>query len=359
MSNRIFTILDAVRENPKRGIPVLIGPTQRGKNHLVHTYGKARGLPLVPLDFHLGTPEENGGYPVRDPKTNKVTYSMPPALTTALDRAKLTLDDPFILFVDEIDKAHEDLVVCLLNIFSTLERRIRHVDFHDRVLIVGAMNEPKRALPDPLLARMLMIPFPHDDEYFESFPASIRSLIRDLYPLPKVAFPERPEAPGAVVTLEQWFTFGAFWEDEALRDTVIRGLFPEKQVPLLHEKMVDEPVYNLLDWVKKASPTALLANLVANLSKAAVQEKVDMLNALHERASNDPTEEVTLVFNSFVDSVPATASVTCTEGAQAKGTAALREKFNELCKEVGKDAKEILATKAAKRSGGKVSRSRG
>ena len=342
----IHSLFDAIRANPKRGFPVLLGPTQVGKTFTVYDYAKQRGLPLAPVNLQVEAEEEIGGYPIRNARTNEVTYSAPPFLTTALKRAGVGLDQPFTLFLDEIDKARNDLLSCILSMTSTLERRLRHITFGPQVLICGAMNEPQRTLPEPLLARMLMIPYPYDQqEYINGFPEGVRRSIHKLYPQTPVRFPERPKAPGSMVTLAEWFGLPEFWTNDALKMLVVRGLFREQDVPAVMEEIgAERPVVDPVQWVKQCSPQALLKGLIGNLSKTykahGVQTEADMLIAFRARAEVDGqtgTGEIAVLYCVFADinhPKPA-ASVACNERIQAIGQAALEAEYPKRLKALG------------------------
>src|SRR6266446_488558 len=127
----VYEIFDAVRAKPRRGFPMLIGPTQWGKTHCGYEYAAARKLPFVPINPQLETEEEFGGFPLKNANSDEVNYSMPPALTTMFRALRVKWKDPYVLFIDEMDKARNDVLSCLLTLTSPLERLLRHIKLHD------------------------------------------------------------------------------------------------------------------------------------------------------------------------------------------------------------------------------------
>lgn len=297
----LFEIFDAVRAKPERGIPTLIGDTQRGKTFNVDLYAKHINRAKVTINPQWNPPEDWGGLPIRSGKGRDVVYSQPPAIMSALRVQGLGLDDPFVLFFDEVDKGSRENLDGMLTAFSTLERRVRDTVFHPEVFIVAAMNPPQRPLPEPLLARMLMIPFPYDwNEYIQGLPKDVQAMVRKLYQPDQIKFPERPKSPGSLLTLRHWFDLPAFWENRALQQLVVRGLFPEQMVPgVIEEISTERPVTDPVQWITRATPQAILKGLIPLLDKHTPEEMFKILEAFMNRAKADPTSEIAKLYDTF------------------------------------------------------------
>jgi hypothetical protein len=144
-------------------IATLVGPTGSGKTARVHEFGKEtdRGVAVVllstmPHEEVLGLPTGGDG---------PVSYRSPAWLVQAAE-------EPTIVFFDELDKAHRDVIATILTLISS--RAVRGMKLHPKSRIVAAMqpvdpaiwlqHETQRALA----ARSCFIPIPYEWEYLES-----------------------------------------------------------------------------------------------------------------------------------------------------------------------------------------------
>lgn len=149
-------------------IPCLIGPTGCGKTTRAENYAKALGLELVkilpgtslPEDI-LGLPkviEKKGGHPIS-------VWSLP-------DWAKVAIERPSLIFIDELDKAREECIAALLTLIAS--REVRGVKLHKDTLLLAAMQPvvPEEFISSEtgkaLAARLVFIPVKYDLSYIEN-----------------------------------------------------------------------------------------------------------------------------------------------------------------------------------------------
>lgn len=302
-NNLIYKALAACKEKPVRGFPTLIGPTRWGKTHTVREFAQRVGSPLVTINWQTETPEEVGGHPFKEKvgRNWQTGYTVPPAITAALNANGVRIDQPFVLFGDELDKAHNDVLSCLLTLTDPKERRLRHVTFSPDVFLVGAMNEPQRTLPEPFVARMLMLPFPCDySAYVDGLPQDIQVMVREMVPVPKVAFPERPKSPGSFLMLREWFDCRDFWDDKAFQQLIVRGLFQEQQVPAVLEKLEsDKPTANGAEWMKRATPQGVLKGLIRIMHASDLEGRKGIMQEFQKRVEADKTGEFLKLWDLF------------------------------------------------------------
>lgn len=314
---KLWDILDAAAENPKRGIPTLVGPSGYGKTHEVTRWAEARGRKMVVVRPGIETEEDFGGHPIRDSKKNEVRYSNPAFLTTALRRIGVTLDEPLVLFVDELDKGRAEVLTCMLSLFNPDERCIRETVLGTNVMICAAMNEPEIDLPEPLAARLLLVPYPYDwAEYLRNAKQSVIGLRRVLQPNgPEVRLPKRPSSPRSDYQLEQWFSYPDFWENESLRRVVVRGLYSQVEAPAVLEYLATEtPVVDGVAWINKATPAGIVHNLIRIIRSSKPADREAILRAFLARAEADPTGDLMLAYAAFTSPEDPRPHASCIAG---------------------------------------------
>lgn len=283
----IKTILDLAWADPLRGVPVLVGPSQWGKTHFLRDWMGANGLRLVMANPQCDLPEDIAGWPYRTKGT--LGFTQPPIIP-----AELLYENTWGLFVDEIDKAREDTLSSLLSLFDPSERRLRRTILPEGVPLVGAMNVPRRPLPEPLVNRMLFLPWPPPGGVDEMFPRNVRfAATSALPPVAKLelSFPMRENAPGSYFKLSRWMSEKVFWEDEAVKQTVLHGLFPAATVPTILHTLRAAPPLSYVDWAREATPKDVALSIYHMLHKAPIEERNEAMQILVEKAQKDETKE--------------------------------------------------------------------
>ena len=282
----LSTLLDCCARDPLLGVPCLVGPTQVGKTYAVSAWAVGRGR-LVTVNPQTDLPEDIAGWPVRDGQRLLFTQPslIPPDLLTRSD---------WVLYVDELDKAHRDTLSALLTLLNPGERRLRATHLPAGVPIVCAMNEPEAPLPEPLLARLLFIPYPLDVEDVLTRPelGTIKRLAGEVWKMPEVSFPARPDTPGSLHRLARWTKERVFWESERLRQVVVRGLFSAKGAAIVLARLEESVPEPSVEWVKRAKPQDLAEHLIQVLTAAGIETRQEMVKAFSQRAADDPTGEV-------------------------------------------------------------------
>lgn len=279
----VKTVFMRALENPARGVPTLIGPAQWGKTHYALQWmAEAGAKTVLPMNPQTDLPEDIAGWPVRS--RNQLSFTNPSAIPPQYLKADAP---PWGLFIDELDKAKEDTLSALLTLLNPGERRLRYTKVPPSVPICVAMNEPKRELPEPLVARLLFIPFPP-----EAFQMEHRILSSDLLSPPEVKIPERPHAPGSYFKLREWLSVPEFQQDEAVRIAVVSGLFPANVVPKLLEEVSGVDSTRLDNWAETCTAADLVENLYTVLSAIPTVDEADaLLDKLRQRAEKDPSGE--------------------------------------------------------------------
>ncbi len=278
----IKTIFMAAIEDPNRGVPTLIGPPQWGKTHYIREWlGEYGAERIAMVNPQSDMPEDIAGWPMRS--KGELSFTNPSVIPySALKRGA----PPWALFIDELDKAKDDTLSAMLTLLNPGERRLRETYIPCNVPVVVAMNEPRRELPEPLVARLLFIPFPPGE--FGLKPPVANSQI--LTP-PTVAIPERPAAPGSYFKLKAWFSCKEFSKDEAVRRAVVSGLFPAAAVPGVLGSLED--TYDIRsDWAKTCTVEEFLAMIYMVLGTApSIDAMGKIIVDLQDRADSDPTGE--------------------------------------------------------------------
>jgi hypothetical protein len=138
-------------------IPCLVGPSGSGKTARVHEYAEETGKRLLIVLLGSMLEEDVLGLPKVDEKTTRWTVP---------DWAELAINEPCIVFLDELDKARQSVWGSVLTLIAS--RTIRGRKLHPDTRIVAAMQpvSPKVFLANEtglaLAARMCFVPVNHD-----------------------------------------------------------------------------------------------------------------------------------------------------------------------------------------------------
>lgn len=294
-----FDLLDFCRLHPGAGIPTLVGVSRTGKTWSYAQYAALRAkLPLVTSVPSLEESEELGGLPIR--RGNRVVYSVPPAISTAYERAGIGLDQPCVFLIDELDKARQDVLAALLKLLSW-ERTLRSWTPPPGTLICAAMNLPEADLPEPLTQRLVFFPWPHVlDDWADTLPPIVRAVDRARLPKTEPAYPPRPiDCPQPL--LAAWAEWPTFWADAEVRRWIVRGLYPSAHVPAVIQLIEAEfASKSFVDWAKTASPTEILHSFVRRWNNEPdVEKRAEATSIIADRALADETGEMGMVWEAL------------------------------------------------------------
>jgi len=241
---------------------------------------------------------------------------IPPDLYLDLVRGR---HDDIGIIIDEVDKARDDVLSSLLTLLSWHERRLRWTEIPQSWYIAAAMNVPRRPLPDPLLARMMFLPYPAPGQDFttrgelKTLAFAFEGLFDKLVP----QFPERPTSPGNAHKFVAWTGDPEFWQDPAYMDLVGRGLWSEKDWMVIKGRLKDRPQFTAdaaVEWAKTVNPDNLLTQIPDVLNAVSQGENkakgiADVLVALVERAEQDKTGELEGILRKYLECPEALAAV--------------------------------------------------
>lgn len=350
---RLRIIVTEAVKNVRRGVPVLVGPTQWGKTKFYTDLYVSWGIApenIVMMNPQNDLPEDIGGWPRRE--GDYLYFTQPANIPPRLIDPK-NYDErghPKVkwgIIVDELDKAREETLSAMLTFFNPDERRLRTTRIPVTVPIVAAMNELEgRMIPDPLLARLLFLPYPAHgmDLLTRGDLQRVEVVVKELFAtLPTVKFPKRPKAPGSLHKLVEWIGTDIFWKDEAARKMIIRGLFSEQDAVVVAAKMQEQMPKIGVDWAQSVSPTDMLKDIITVLSSSTFDDNVKILHTLVERAKpeNDPTGEMERLLVLLLETPEALHAVgKGREKYQATGVAALMKKLKEAKPADGKSDKK-------------------
>jgi hypothetical protein len=292
--------------DPHRGVPCIIGPPQYGKTHDLYALYRNMGMVLEDImvfNPQTDLPEDIAGWPYRE--GDKLYFTQPANIRPDL-LDKSNYDEQgnpkkkWGIIVDELDKAPDSVLTCFLTLFNPDERRLRHTRISHKVPIVAAMNEPDgRLLPEPLVARMLFLPYPMEGMNIagRSDLKPVQHIAEELFrDLPAIKFPARPKAPGSLHKLRRWLTLSEFWECEHVRKLVVHGLFPQAQAGAVLQALKNRTPNPTKEWAAMVSPTDFAAHILDVLNAGEFQDMSEVIVAITERANEqDPTEELTRI----------------------------------------------------------------
>lgn len=288
----IEQIMKLCANNHALGVPALIGPTQWGKTRLWQDIAAFFGKKLLIINPQWYLPEDIGGLPVRNGFT--LQWTQPGVLPVEYFDNQLD----YIILVDELDKAREDTLSGLLTFFS--EGRIRSTQIEPFAIGV-AMNEPIAPIPDPIVARLLFLPFP-PSEGVDWPRRQDLDLVRNMLgclPLPVVALPAIPPSPAAFHRIAAWCQVPEFWENMSIQETVVRGLFPLQMVPAISSHLKEQPFADPVLWARTVPTERMAADFIRMLE--AVKDTTPFWAALWERAEKEPAGEIRRILE-FINS---------------------------------------------------------
>ena len=167
--------------------PCLVGPTGAGKTSRVYQIARELGRPIVKLLLAQQYAEEISGYP--RPVDGVVKF-------VPLEGIKRAVEEPVILFLDELDKPRKENRSVVLELLW--EKRLRDQELHPETLIVGAMQEVDEAWTadtdtEAIAARLLFIAVPYSWEWLEKRTALDLTYFKQTY-TQEVPLPHRPRA---------------------------------------------------------------------------------------------------------------------------------------------------------------------
>lgn len=306
----IFKIFDETFGRYDRGIPVLIGESNWGKTWTVEDYIQKRGYGLTRLFLQSQEPETIQGYDIKEthPDGHSELVEAPPGWLRHMWRClKENPDQKHILFVDEIDKAREQVLATTLSIFGSGVIKNWTLD-KSRVGIIGAMNAPLTPMKPELMSRLLPITFPFAEDQLTRGLSRIRTIAAEYLGMPKEDWGtfDRKKNKGVAHRLESWFDVPEFWKSEGLRNVLIKGLIPHKDIPWWQTRLDPKAFLSmdLMNWIREAGPAEIKDMLLPVFE--ACQDENERFNAMGElckRATADPTGEVAQAFISIAGKV--------------------------------------------------------
>ena len=307
----VFTLLEAAKDEvPGVASPLgnvcLCGESQAGKTRLVNAFAERHGVDVLSVQAQLDQPEDIGGYPHRIEGTNRVEYTHPQIIPSEyLER------NDWILFLDELDKAPEAVLSCLLTLLA--ERRIRHTKVTP-MTVVAACNPPRRPLPNPLMARLLWVPYPPRDYNVldrESL-AGVKHLLEDTYPPVEPNLPELDMWYGSAHRLAAWYQVPEFWKPE-IQKLVLYGSFPATKAEAIMHKLEEHAVVDGIAFARSCDASQLKSSLVPVLMSSTIPVRNEVMKLLQQRASFDATGELGRVLRAWCQS-PAAQALTDATG---------------------------------------------
>ena len=347
----LFKLLSAAKdpvpgEPSAFGVVALVGETQCGKSRLItHWAREIEDCQVVYWNPQTDSPEDIGGFPHRD--RGVIRWTQPSIIPPEVMDKK----GGWILFIDELDKAQEDVLSCALTLLS--ERRIR-----DKALtptaVVCALNPPKRALPPPLLARLLFVPYPpRDYNVFERSDLNgVSGMLGDILKTPDPAIPQLPSTFGGGHRLQAWMRDSSlFWESDYCKRSVVEGTFSQQHSETIIGRLQEQSRLPVVEWAQQSDPSELASGLLdvlhtthQQLRKDYVRDAEgklksalpdDVLSVVKARAERDKTGEVTRVLDAFFNTPQAMAAQErgATPAMLAAGKQAMVRKWATLGKE--------------------------
>jgi len=306
----IFTLLDAaVDKEPGEpsplGVIALCGSSQAGKTRLVNTWAARHGADVLSIQAQLDQPEDISGFPFRTGQVVNYTHPniIPPGF---IDRI-----GDYVIFLDELDKAQESVLSCLLTLLA--ERRIRYTKVRPLSIVV-ACNPPKRPLPNPLMARLLWVPYPPKDYEVlqrESL-AEVRHLLEDIYPPVEENVPELDIWFGAGHRLASWYQTPEFWKP-AVQRMVLYGSFPAQKAEAIAHRLEEHAIVDGVAWARAADASQVRSSLVPVLMSSTIPVRNDIMRILQQKATQDQTGEIARALTTWCQS-PAAQAITDATG---------------------------------------------
>ena len=350
----VAQIVKATWQNPRLGVACLIGPPRGGKTHFLRELAVAEGRRTVWINPQCDAPEDVAGWPVRKGQT--MTFTHPPNLPADW-LAATQAGEPGLVLVDEADKAQDAILSSLLTLLNPDERRLRWTYLAPSVGISVAMNEPIRTLPEPLVERLMYIPWPlpGTGPFDSSDLRSLSVVAAGCYHEPTIRFPQRKVTVGGLYLLKAWTQQPLFWAEEEIRCTVVRGLFPEAaaaaMLPRLQAK--EMAIANPVEWAQRVSAAEAIPALLYAFREAIRQGREPATafgKALEQAQKADQTGEWQRIWEAFATH-PEFAKLTLPNAADedlAQGQAQFAELLAQQGLGVPKEAEKATRGRAKK-----------
>ena len=347
----LFKLLSAAKD-PVPGTPsplgvvALIGPTQCGKSRLVtHWAQEIEKCKVVYWNPQTDSPEDIGGFPHRE--KGVIRWTQPSIIPPEV----MEMKGGWVLFVDELDKAQDDVLSCALTLLS--ERRIRDRSITPTA-IVCAMNPPKRTLRPELLARLIFVPYPPQDyNFFERKDLeSVAGLLGDIVTAEDPVLPQLPTTAGGAHRLKAWMeSTTEFWSSEYCRRSVTEGTFSQQHAATVLGRLDEQGSLPAIQWARESDASELASGLIdvlhsthQNLAKdrvvredgSIVASSPDVvLEILAERAAADVTGEIASVLDAYYNTPKALGATErgAVSHQVAEGKAAMKRKWTEIREE--------------------------
>ena len=306
----IFTLLDAAIDKESGvasplGNVILCGQSQAGKTRLINTWAERHGADVLSIQAQLDQPEDIGGYPFRTGQV--VNYTHPQIIPPEyMDR-----DGDYVIFLDELDKAPEAVLSCLLTLLA--ERRIRQTKIKP-LAVVAACNLPKRPLPNPLMARLLWVPYPPRDYNVLDRQSlnDVKHLLEDTYPPVEPSMPELDMWFGSAHRLASWYLQPEFWKPE-VQKLVLYGSFPTQKAEAILHRLEEHAVVDGVAWARAADASQIRAAIVPVLMSSTIDNRNEIMCILQAKATKDETGEISHALSAWCQS-PAAQALTDATG---------------------------------------------
>lgn len=341
----IFQLMDEMRDpepgTPSpRGVLALIGDTQCGKSRLVSHWAHERHHEqIVYWNPQTDTPEDIGGFPHRE--KGIVRWTQPSIIPPEVMNKK----GGWVLFIDELDKAQEEVLSCALTLLS--ERRIREFSVTPSA-IVCAMNVPKRALPAPLMARLLFVPYPPQgyNVFARKDLAGVSHILSDVILPPEPVIPSLPSTYGGAHRLQHWMsTSDVFWKNTYVQQAVVAGSFAANHASSILGRLKDTTAQPAEKWATDSDAAEVAIGLITVLhglnnrklkaNPTMLTSEVKVLEILTQRARDGVTGEMGHALDAFYNTPKALIAVErgASEELVAAGRAAMTEKWRRIQRE--------------------------
>lgn len=320
---------------PQRGVPTLIGPTQCGKTWLLRALMTGTLEPdlqaiaksikgykpvdtLVWINPQTDLPEDEAGHPDKTTLNGVpvLRFTQPAVIPPELYVRMVGGDAGHVgIIIDECDKAQDVVLSTLLTLLSWHEKRLRWTKIPDSWYIAVAMNTPRRPLPDPLLARLMFLPYPAPGQSFldradlKPLSFALQGVFDGLTP----EFPQRPTSPGNAHKLACWSQDAEFWQSDAYMNMVGRGLWSEKDWTVIRGRLKDRPMFTAEaanHWAQAVKPENIVGQVLDVLNVVSEPtRRAEVLTTLVERSQKDSTGELERILRAFLENPEALVAI--------------------------------------------------
>jgi len=305
---------DGPRAERNLGVPLLVGESGGGKNHLVEDYCKSRrgpnGRPLTLVSVMVGdsSPEDLAGWPYRETvttpsgersTTGRLGFTNPSILPYDLLQ-KVENRYSYVILLDEIEKCSADSLAILLSLLHP-NRTLRGNRIHCHS-IIACCNQPQRPLGIALTSRCLPIIYPPQDyDYWQR--ADLRIVEPYLRGItPRIGGENLKSITSSLRSfhrLSAWTRLPLFWKNDHVMEWVINAsLEPEHALAAL-ARYRDIPTQPALEWAETAGPADVAGGLTYYLYGIEPELATQVADRLKARAVADATGELALALDAF------------------------------------------------------------